>query len=111
MHTVVETPSYISRAEGILGGEGMDEVVKAVSANPEIGEVMRGTGGFRKFRASRPGMGKRGGARVVYIYRNEQFPIFLITVFAKNNQGNLSRSECNALKARADEIFESYGAK
>jgi hypothetical protein len=111
MHTVVETPSYLAKAESILGKQGMEEVVKAVAANPEMGEVMQGTGGFRKFRASRPGMGKRVGARIVSIYRNEDFPVFLITVFAKNEQGNLSKAERNALKVRADEIFKSYGAQ
>jgi hypothetical protein len=52
--------------------------------------------------------GKRGGARVVYIWRNEKFPVFLITVFPKNEKENLSVAERNALKKRADSIFETY---
>ena len=51
--------------------------------------VVRGTGGFRKVRVARKGMGKSGGARVVYIWRNERFPVFLITVFPKNEKENL----------------------
>ena len=47
------------------------------------------TGGFRKLRVARKGMGKSGGARVIYIWRNEQFPVFLITVFPKNEKENL----------------------
>jgi hypothetical protein len=31
-------------------------------------------------------MGKRGGARVVYILRSESFPIFLIAAYAKNEK-------------------------
>lgn len=92
-HTVVEIPSYLRIAEEVLGPERMAEVVKAVASDPEIGDVMQGTGGFRKFRVARPGMGKRGGARVVYIYRNEFFPVFLITVFSKNDRGNLSKAD------------------
>ena len=53
-------------------------------------------------------MGKRGGARVIYIYRNASFPVFLITVFAKNEKENLTNAERNALRKRADEIFEQY---
>ena len=52
-------------------------------------------------------MGKSGG--VVYIWRNERFPVFLITVFPKNEKENLSMAERNALKKRADTIFEAYG--
>jgi len=62
---------------------------------------------FGKF-AWRAGMGKRGGARVIYIWRNDKFPVFLITAFPKNEKENLSKSERNALKKRADDIFRSY---
>ena len=73
---------------------------------PECGDVIRGTGGFRKVRVARKGMGKSGGARVVYIWRNERFPVFLITVFPKNQKENLSMAERNALRTRANSIFE-----
>jgi len=111
MHTVVETQSYLAAAKELLGQEEMAKVVDAVAANPELGEVMRGTGGFRKFRAARPGMGKRGGVRVIYIYRNADFPAFLVKVYAKNVKDNLTMAERNVLKKTADEIFEKYGVK
>jgi hypothetical protein len=41
--------------------------------------------------------------------RNERFPVFLITVFPKNEKESLSMAERNALKKRADSIFETYG--
>ena len=53
--------------------------------------------------------GKSGGARVVYIWRNERFPVFLITVFPKNDKENLSMAERNTIRKRADSIFETYG--
>jgi hypothetical protein len=74
-----------------------------VAADPECGDVMEGTGGFRKVRVGRGGMGKRGGARLIDILRKEEFPIFVITAYAKNEKGNL-----NELKKRADEIFAQY---
>ena len=89
----------------------MKQVIDAVAANPELGDVMPGTGGFRKFRAARPGMGKRGGVRVISIYRNEHWPVFLFAVFAKSEKSNVSAAERNALKKLADSIFESYGEK
>jgi len=54
-------------------------------------------------------MGKGGGARVVYIWRNERFPVFLITVFPKNEKVNLLMAERNTLRKRAVSIFEAYG--
>jgi hypothetical protein len=47
-----------------------------------------------------------GGARVVYIWRNQRFPVFLIAVFPKNEKENLSMAERNALRTRANSIFE-----
>ena len=108
MQTVVETPAYLALARKLFSEAEREEVVRFVAADPGCGEVMAGTGGFRKFRVARRGMGKSGGARVVYIFRHEEFPVFLITVFAKNQKENLSKAERNALKARADAIFESY---
>jgi hypothetical protein len=53
-------------------------------------------------------MGKSGGARVVYIYKNERYPVFLITVFPKNKKANLRKAERKGLKKRADSIFTNY---
>ena len=69
---------------------------------------MSGTGGFRKVRVAREGTGKSSGARVIYIWRNDKFPVFLVTVFPKNQKANLTKAERNALKKRADDVFESY---
>jgi hypothetical protein len=109
VQTVVETPSYLKAAESIFSEAEREQIVAMVAANPECGEVMAGTGGFRKVRVGRGGMGKRGGARVIYILRNPLFPIFLITAYAKNEKGNLTKQERNELAKRADEIFMRYG--
>ena len=106
MQTVVETPTYLAVADKLFSEEERADIVALVSVDPECGDVIRGTGGFRKVRVARKGMGKSGGARVVYIWRNEKFPLFLITVFPKNERENLSMAERNALKKRADSIFE-----
>ncbi len=107
-HTVVETPSYIALAAKLFSERERDEIVALVAENPQCGDVMSGTGGFRKVRVPRQGTGKSGGARVVYIWRNDKFPVFLIAVFPKNKKANLTKAERNALKKRADDIFDSY---
>ena len=106
--TVVEMPSYAAVSGKLFDEAERDRIVDMVAMNPECGEVMAGTGGFRKVRVARPRMGKSGAARVVYIWRSEKFPVFLITVFPKNEKGNLTKAERNALKKRSDAIFESY---
>jgi hypothetical protein len=109
VQTVVETPTYLAIANKLFSEEERADIVALVAADPECGDLIRGTGGFRKVRVARKGMGKSGGARVVYIWRNERFPVFLIAVFPKNEKENLCMAERNALKKRADSIFETYG--
>lgn len=55
------------------------------------------------------GRGKSGGARVIYYYHNPKVPIFLLTLFAKNEKDNLSASEKAALAKVSKAIAEKYG--
>lgn len=109
MQTVVETPTYLKAAEAFYSEAGRDEIVRMIAAHhPEAGDLMPGTGGYRKLRFARPGMGKRGGARVIYLYGDEDLPIFLVTVYAKSEKGDLSKAEQNALAKMAKSFFADY---
>lgn len=108
MHTVVETPMYLRAAEAIFNETDRERIVCAIAAAPESGDLMPGTGGYRKLRFARPGMGKRGGARVVYLHGGEDMPIFLITVYVKSEKGNLSKAEQKALAKMAKSFFADY---
>ena len=61
MQTVVETPTYIAVANKLFSEEERADIVALVAADPECGDLIRGTGGFRKVRVARKGMGKSGG--------------------------------------------------
>ena len=102
----METPSYLSAAKGLLSDRERDEVVNQVAKNPEAG-VSLGDG-IRKMRIARPGRGKSSGARLVFLFCGENLPVFLLTVFAKNEKANLSRRERSALAAFAKELIEDY---
>jgi hypothetical protein len=57
--------------------------------NPEAGELVRGSGGVRKLRWVRPGMGKRGGLRVIYFVRYEPNEFWMLSLYAKAKQKNV----------------------
>jgi len=99
---------YLRAAKACYNEADREEIVLTVAADPEAGDLMPGTGGYRKLRFARPGMGKRGGARVVYLYGGDDFPIFLITVYTKSEKGNLSKAEQNALAKMAKSFFADY---
>ena len=66
--------------------------------NPELGDVVQGTGGLRKLRFAFPERGKSGSLRVCYVNIIRAEKIFLITAYPKNEKDNLTKGECNAIK-------------
>ena len=72
------------------------------------GAVLKETGGIRKVRFATGERGKSGGVRVVYYFHSEVMPVFLLTLFAKNEKDNLSKSERNSLAALAGELARHF---
>ena len=97
--TVAETPEYRRRAERLLSSTEQTGVVEYLAANPRRGDLIKGTGGVRKLRWARGGRGKSGGVRVIYYFHSEAMPLYLLTVFGKNEKADLSRAERNELAA------------
>ena len=107
LQTVVETPAYLAAAQGVLTDALRAKVVNMVAENPKVGVPLGG--GVRKVRIALPGRGKRGGARVVLLFAGEDVPVFLLTIFAKNERANLGVGERTALVAAAKKLAADYG--
>lgn len=109
MQTVVETNAYVSAAEDAgMSDDEMQAVVNTVAANPQAGAVMPGCGGARKVRIAKPGSGKSGGYRVITYYGGDDMPVFLLTVFGKNEKASLSGAERNALAKLTKTLRDSF---
>lgn len=106
LQTVVETPAYLAAAQGVLTDALRAKVVNMVAENPKVGVPLGG--GVRKVRIALPGRGKRGGARVVLLFAGEDVPVFLLTIFAKNERANLGVGERTALVAAAKKLAADY---
>jgi hypothetical protein len=111
LHTVVETPEFLRRAKGRMGEEDRRKLVEHLATVPMAGDVMEGTGGARKLRWARPGAGKSGGLRVITFYGGPTLPVFVLTVFAKNEKANITKAERNELAAVLSELARTYGRK
>jgi hypothetical protein len=107
--TVVETATFIARAKGRMTDEERRSVIDMVAADPECGVLIQGGGGLRKVRFGVGGRGKRGGVRIVYCYYDRSVPVFLLTVFAKNERDDLAKRELNRLAGVAKQIARTYG--
>ena len=106
--TVVETPSYMRKAEKLLSEEERAEVVTLIAEDPECGVLMRGTSGVRKVRFARQGSGKSGGYRIIYFFHDLDMPVYLLTVFVKSTKSNLTQAECNQLRSLTAILVHAY---
>jgi hypothetical protein len=97
MQTLAETSEYIRLADKLLSEEERQDVRDYLAEHPKAGDLMEGTGGVRKLRWSRGSRGKSGGVRVIYYFHSETIPLYLLTMFAKNEQANLTKAERNEL--------------
>lgn len=91
--TVAETPLFIRQADNVWDEAEREAFVGFIARNPEAGDVIPGTGGVRKLRWATAGTGKRGGVRVIYFYHDAERPLYLLMVYAKARQENLTPDE------------------
>lgn len=99
MQTVIETPAYLASAKDEnVSEDERNEIVAFLAANPDAGDIMAGTGGARKVRFGGRGKGKSGGYRIITFYADEDIPLFLLDIYSKDTQANISKADRNELR-------------
>lgn len=106
LQTVVELPEFQRRAKSIMSDSEREAAVVWIAENPEAGTSLGG--GLRKVRIPREGGGKSGGFRTIFVFGGLHMPIFLVTVFAKNEKANLSPKEQAAAIELSKEIVSIW---
>jgi hypothetical protein len=104
-------PEYIGRAKRLLSETERQAVIDYLAAFPKAGVILQGTGGIRKLRWARRGSGKSGGVRVIYYFHNEHIPLYLLTVFGKNEKANLSKAESNELVGLVRLLVDAWSTR
>jgi hypothetical protein len=93
----VYQPEFVRQTTGWLGDEDLRRIELELLANPQAGAVIPGTGGVRKLRVALPGQGKRGAARVVYLYVAVAYRVYVLTAYRKSRQADVSATGRQAL--------------
>jgi mRNA-degrading endonuclease RelE of RelBE toxin-antitoxin system len=97
--TFKETSFFTRQTADLLSDEELTALQWALMANPESGDLIRGSGGLRKLRWAGSGRGKRGGLRVIYYWHVSGSVILLLLAYPKNEQENLSPDQLKILKS------------
>jgi hypothetical protein len=102
MYTVTETAEFVAFAADVWSDDERFDFIDWISENPLAGDVIPTTGGLRKVRWRREGMGKRGGARVIYYNRLANGDIVLLLVYAKAKFDNIRLEVLRKMKEKYD---------
>lgn len=96
--TVLQLPKFKAEATELIGTEGIEALANYLADHPDAGAVIPGAGGARKLRWAAKGRGKRGGARVIYVYVVIAASVYLIRCYAKNVKTDLTAYEKKELR-------------
>lgn len=108
---IIPTNFYLRKASKLFSEKERKDIETSIANEPEKWPVISGTGGLRKARVNRRGMGKSGGARTIYYYWVSEELILLVHVYAKNKQEDLTPDDKKILKQTLQIFKESYNDK
>lgn len=95
---IIETPIFTKKVKECLSDDDYQQLQEALVINPELGSVIRRSGGLRKVRWKLEGKGKSGGIRVIYYWKVSDKQIYMIYCYPKNELDNLTDSQVAQLK-------------
>ena len=103
---VVETPVFTRRVLKLLTDDDYRLLQHELVARPDVGNIIRGSGGLRKVRWAATGRGKRGGVRVIYHWAVDREIILMLLIYGKNEQDDLTAEQLRVLKGLVEEEFK-----
>ena len=107
--TVVEMPEFLRQAKYLdLSPEERSSLIDMLAFNPGLGEEIPGTGGMRKLRVAAKGRGKSGGYRVITFFTGPDIPVFLVTIYAKNQKETITEKEKHIMKSLSAILVDTY---
>ena len=108
MHAVVETPRFLADAARLFTDDEREAIIELVASDPHCGVVVPGGDSLRKVRVGFGSRGKRGGARVIYIFGGDDVPVFLLAAFAKNEKDDLTKAELSTMAKAVNAMLANY---
>lgn len=94
----VETPIFYRRIQQYMDDDEYADLQMVLAARPDVGKIIKGSGGMRKLRWAGSGRGKRGGLRVIYYWWVAKDRISLLLAYPKNEMDELTADQVKILK-------------
>lgn len=102
----IETPVFTALLRRTLDDALYRALQVALLLRPEQGAVIVGSGGLRKLRLGTQGRGKRSGLRIIYYWDSPSATIYLLYLYRKSEQGDLTPQQLKVLRRAVEEEFK-----
>ncbi len=95
----IETPLFSKLLYDYLSEDEFRDLQGALIIQPDLGNIIPGSGGIRKLRWAVKNRGKRGGLRIIYYWFVSDEEIYFLYLYPKNKESDLSSDQLRKLKA------------
>ena len=102
----IETPIFTREVRDLLPDDSCRKMQQAIRVRPEAGNLIQGSGGLRKLRWNLPGTGKRGSLRIIYYWDTPSDTIYMLLVYKKRKQEDLTQDQLKILSKLLKEWLE-----
>ncbi len=96
---IIETSIFTRRIKELMSDDDYKAFQEALVNRPDRGSIIQGSGGLRKVRWKLEGKGKSGGVRAIYYWVTADAQIYMLYVYPKSEQEDLTPEQKKALKA------------
>ena len=95
---IIETSVFTRGIKKLMSDDDYKDLQEALVNRPDMGAIIQGTGGLRKVRWKLEGKGKSGGVRAIYYWMTEDEQIYMLYVYSKSEQEDLTPDQKKVLK-------------
>jgi hypothetical protein len=100
----IESPLFSKYLADYLVDDEYAALQEYLCEHPEAGDMVRGSGGVRKLRWARSGVGKSGGVRVCYYVRTKAGRMLMLTIYAKSARDSIPGHLLKAIKEEMEHV-------
>ena len=102
----IETPIFTKLVTDLIPDDEYRKIQLALVLRPEAGKIISGSGGLRKIRWRSGGSGKRGGLRLIYFWDVEEDKIYMLLIYKKSKQEDLTPNQLKILRKLVKELLK-----
>ena len=102
----IETPIFTKLVTDLIPDDEYRKIQLALVLRPEAGKIIPGSGGLRKIRWRGSGSGKRGGLRLIYFWDVQADSIYMLLIYKKSKQEDLTPSQLKILRDLVKEFLK-----